>query len=518
MAPLFDSMEIDMFQPSPQQAAFLDWVVTGKGSCVLEAVAGAGKTTTLIEAVERAKGSVALLAYNRKIADEIKEKLAARKIDWKKANANTVHGFGLSAYKKTFPDVQVDGNKVRNMIAQKGKMAASDHALNMFGSLVDKLVSLAKQRALGIYGSIDDRSEWYKIVEHFDLLSNEDDEAADRIEEIIELSIKLLKASNAETNIIDFDDMVYLPVLLKVRFWTYPWVFVDEAQDTNPARRALVKALLSPGGRVVAVGDRRQAIYGFTGADANALDLIRDDHNAIELPLTVTYRCPKEVVRVARNWVSHIEAHQSAPEGSYSTIQFAELMGRNDLKHGTAILCRNTKPLVALAFQLIRSGVPCKVEGRDIGNGLIKLATKWKRVTTLHGLETRLKGWSEAQIGRAKAKGNAALAQTIEDQYLTMLVITSECRAAKTDSVEAVTDRINKLFEDNVGKMLVLSTIHKAKGREWGTVYWLDREGTLPSPYARQKWQIEQEDNLCYVAATRAQSSLIEIINPPKAA
>lgn len=503
-----------MFKASPQQAAFLNWVVTGKGSCVLEAVAGAGKTTTLIEAVERAKGSVALLAYNRKIADEIKSKLAKRGIDWKKANANTVHGFGLGAYKKTFPEVKVSGHKVYDLIGQKGKMAARDHAINMFGTLVEKLVSLAKQRALGIYGQIEDKSQWYKIVEHFDLLANEDDEAVLRIDEIIDLSIQILKASNAQTNVVDFDDMVYLPVLLKLRFWTYPWVFVDEAQDTNPARRALVKALLSPGGRVVAVGDRRQAIYGFTGADADALDLIKEDHNAIDMPLTVTYRCPKEVVRVAREWVDHIEAHESAPEGNVSVISLPEIFERNDLQDGTAILCRNTKPLVSLAFQLIRKGIPCRVEGRDIGNGLVKLATKWKRVTTLHGLETRLKDWSESQIGRAKAKNNFALAQTIDDQLQTMLVITDECRREKNDSINAVVGKITKLFEDNVERMLVLSTIHKAKGREWDTVYWLDRMNTLPSPYARQKWQLEQENNLCYVAATRAKQTLVDIIVP----
>lgn len=512
----FIFMEIDMskFVASPQQAAFLDWVVNGKGSCVLEAVAGAGKTTTLIEAVERASGQIALLAYNRKIADEIKGKLAKRGIDWKKAQANTVHGFGLGAYKKTFPKVQVDGMKTTNILAEAGKALPEAHPIRMFSTIVADLVSLAKQRALGVYGSIDDHSKWYDIIEHFDLLGSADDEAVERAAEIVDAAIDILKRSNAKTDVVDFDDMVYLPVLLKLRFWQFPWVFVDEAQDTNPARRALVKALLSPGGRVVAVGDHRQAIYGFTGADANALDLIREDFNAVEMPLTVTYRCPKEVVRVARQWVDHIEAHESAPEGSVSVIDIKELRERNDLTGGTAILCRNTKPLVSLAFSLIRDNIACRVEGRDIGKGLIKLATKWKRVKTLHGLEQAISGWEQSQIVRAKAKNNANLAQSIKDQAETIRVITAKCRAEKRDSLQAVVDTIQSLFEDNVERMLVLSTVHKAKGREWDTVYWLDRSGTLPSPYAHQKWQLEQEDNLCYVAATRAKQTLIEVVVP----
>lgn len=506
------------FIPSPQQAAFLDWVSNGRGSCVLEAVAGAGKTTTLIEAVERTDGSVALLAYNRKIADEIKGKLAKRGIDWKKAEANTVHGFGLRAIKKSFPKVQVDARKTANIIADLLKKQAIGplHPAAQFSEIVCDLVSLAKQRALGIYGQIDNKSLWYEIVDHFDLLFKESDETVEAIDSIIEAAIDVMKMSNAKTDAIDFDDMVYLPVMLKLKFWQYRWIFVDEAQDTNPARRALVKALLMPGGRVVAVGDRRQAIYGFTGADANALDLIKEDFNAIDLPLTITYRCPKEVVRVAHQWVDHIEAHEDAPEGSYRSIDISELQDQNNLTGGTAILCRNTKPLVSLAFQLIRDRIPCRVEGRDIGKNLVKLATKWKKPKTLHALETQLNKWKESQINIAKARGNYAGAQEVADRVDTIQVIIDQCRTEKKDSVTAVVKAIESIFEDNVDNMLVLSTIHKAKGREWKTVYWLDRSGTLPSPYARQKWQQEQEDNLCYVAATRAMESLIEVIVPAK--
>jgi superfamily I DNA/RNA helicase len=77
--------------------------------------------------------------------------------------------------------------------------------------------------------------------------------------------------------------------------------------------------------------------------------------------------------------------------------------------------------------------------------------------------------------------------------------------------VEDVTKFIDELFDDNVTGILTLSTIHKAKGREWEQVYWLNRATTCPSPWARQDWQKEQEKNLCYVAATRAKHELIEL-------
>lgn len=497
------------FTPSPQQADFLNWVSNGSGSCVLEAVAGAGKTTTLLEAVDRTGGGVAILAYNKMIAEEIKGKLLKRGVDWKTAEAGTVHSFGFRAYRKAFPKVQVEGGKTFAVLDQMFKGAPAHHISRTHGAGIANLVSLAKQRAIGVTGSIDNRKLWNDIVDHFGLFGDDGD---DMIEDLIEVAIAALKTSNLTTDVIDFDDMVYLPLVHKVRFWRYKWVFVDEAQDTNPARRALVKAILAPFGRVVAVGDRAQAIYGFTGADADSLDLIADEFNAVRMPLTTTYRCPKAVVSFAQRWVSHITAADTAPEGEVLSIEAREFFERQDLGRGSAVLCRNTAPIISLAFQLIRQGIGCRVEGRDIGQGLIKLATKWKTVKTLAGLESALEKWADRQIARAQAKNAAAVAQTIADQRETLQVVIDRCREQKRDGIDHVVAAIKGIFEDNVTGMLVLSTIHKSKGREWDTVFWLDRDGTLPSKYARQKWQLQQEDNLCYVAATRAKQCLIEVV------
>lgn len=516
------------FSPSPQQADFLNWVATGTGSCVLEAVAGAGKTTTLIEAIARTGGGVALLAYNKKIAEEISAKLKARGIDFRTAEAGTVHSFGFRAVRKAYPKVQVKDSKILDIIVDliPPQMPTKDdpadakpvyHFLWHLRAEIAKLVSLAKQRALGVMGAIDDASLWHDIIAHFDLFSEEGEEGHTApLDDVIELAQEVLRRSNAMTDVIDFDDMVYLPLVRRLRFWRYNWIFVDEAQDTNPARRALVRAMLQPGGRVVAVGDRHQAIYGFTGADSDALDLIAQDFNCIRMPLTTTYRCPRAVVEFAQQWVSHITCAATAPEGRVSTITYADLLEGYDLDGSDAILCRNTKPLVSLAFKLIRQGVACKVEGRDIGKGLIALATRWKRVKTLHGLEVNLGEYQEREIAKALAKKQETKAQAVEDQCDTLRVIIASCRAKRQDSIEAVTNAIDTMFADNIRGILTLSTIHKSKGREWPRVFFLDRKGTLPSPYARQQWQLEQENNLCYVAATRAMETLIEVLGEPR--
>lgn len=507
-------------QLSPQQQAFIDWCRDGRGSAVLEAVAGAGKTTTILEAVDVIHGGCAILAYNKAIAVEIKDKLAKRGLDWKKAQAGTVHSFGFNAYRKAFPNVKVNEHKVADIVqamTEKAVLMGGGKLLEMYSDVIVKLVGLAKQRALGIVGKIEDRAEWADIINHFDLLDDEDQDGKPTpVNGIITQAREALGRSNVQTDVIDFDDMVYLPLICKVRFWQFDNVFVDEAQDTNPARRALVRALVRKGGRVIAVGDRHQAIYGFTGADADSLDLIAQDFNCRRMPLTVTYRCPKAVVQFARQWVDHIEAHVSAPEGNIGKSTFLDFVKRDDLDGSAAVLCRNTKPLVAAAFALIRARIPCRIEGREVGRSLTKLATKWTSIKNLSALSEKLTAYLERETTKLLAKKQETKLQAVEDQVETLRVIIERCREERLTKVTDAVQYIEELFSDNIGGILTLSTIHRSKGREWKRVFWLDRPNTVPSRYARQAWQEQQEANLAYVCATRAMEELIDLEAPPE--
>lgn len=492
---------------SQQQLAFLNWCKNSAGSCILEAGAGTGKTTTIIGSVQELRGQVAILAYNKKIADEIKAKLLAAGIDWKKAQGGTVHSFGFSALRKAFPGIRTVEEKVSE-IMERG--IPDDHEDAAKRPIIEQLVSLAKQRAIGVMGRIDDIGLWHDIIEHFGLLQNGDDSEPARLK-LIRYAQAALQASNADTKTCDFDDMVYLPLVHRCRFWQFDNVIIDEAQDTNAARRALVRALVRKGGRVIAVGDRFQAIYGFTGADSDSLDLIAKDFNCIRMPLSVTFRCPKAVVEFSHQWVTFLQAHETAPQGTVSECSNQEfLLKKDELNGNAAVLCRNTKPLVSLAFQLIRSKIPCKVEGREIGNSLKKLATRWK-LTSIDDLDEKLEDYLAQEKTKLLAKKREAQLQIVEDTVETLRVIMDQCKLEQRHTVADISNYIDDLFVNNVTGMLVLSTIHKSKGREWQKVFWLDRLNTCPSKWARQEWQQEQENNLCYVAATRAKSELIEL-------
>jgi DNA helicase-2/ATP-dependent DNA helicase PcrA len=421
---------------------------------------------------------------------------------------------------KALPGSKMDDKKMT-------KIAAQEEVPQELLPFVLQCVSLAKQSAIGVVTSFDDDTAWQRIVSHYDLedalLSNpfKRDEFSEaemdaRVQQGLNYARCLLKKSVDLDKIgFDFDDMLYAPLVHDMRMWGNQWVLVDEAQDTNPARRAFAKKILAPGGRLLAVGDPHQAIYGFTGADNDSLDIIAREFSAVSMPLTVSYRCAKAVVSQAQTVVNHIQAAEGAAEGSFGMITSGEFASDHHAGLGPkdAVLCRNTKPLVELAFTLIQKGIGCHVEGKDIGRGLIALAKKWKKAVTVADLIERLDDHLARQTERLLAKGQEMKAESLADRIETIKVIAQGL--ADDAPLSELVARINDLFEDtepdSPPRHVILSTVHKSKGREWERVYIYGRNKFMPSKFARQQWQMEQEINLQYVAITRAKLSLWEV-------
>lgn len=504
------------FIPSPQQSALFAWNTKGTGNAFVQAVAGAGKTTSLIEGTKKipAKKSKLLVAFNKKIAVELQERIVKHGIQ--NAEAATFHAIGMRQWGKFIgKKIYVDSSKTWNILKNANDIPEEYH------NFVAKLVSLAKQtgigcKNIGMHLDIFNQGVWQDLVDKHDL--GEDLDKDSTVEKGIEHAIVVLGAGNSVKNSIDFDDMIYLPVLHGIEMSVqYDWVMVDEAQDTNPIRRKFASMLVKPKGRMIWVGDKHQAIYGFTGADADAVNQIISEYQCKELPLTVTYRCPKAVVNAAQKYVSHITAHESAPEGIVENMSknafdtFKDFIPGND-----AILCRKTAPLVSLMYRLIRLGVPAQIEGRgDIGKQILAMLNKWKKVRSLADFLDKLVDWETSQIAKhtdenGKPKKNKEmLIENIKDRAETIRFLCEGC-----DTMQCVKDKIYKMFTDsenekNPQKRVVLSTVHKAKGREWPNVYVYGFAEYMPSKMAKQAWQMEQENNLIYVAFTRAQEKLI---------
>ena len=529
------------FKPSEAQKRFYDWVSNDSGHAILNAVAGSGKTTTILNGIAMMRGKVWFGVYNKKMADEIKTKLAenpalrersdfSNKTD--RVESSTFHSLGFSIVRgMSYPNKpEIDDKKVERLvdqiIAEKEAVANQERPdLRELRPTILRMVSMAKNRGFVDAPFVrdgltdwDNVDAWYNMTAHFDLGETLDD---GQVSCAINFARTVLRKSTSDIATIDMDDMIYLPLARRVslkQWHKFNWVLIDEAQDTNPARRALAAMVMAGGARLVAVGDPHQAIYGFTGADNDSLQQIQRAFGAVELPLTVSYRCPQRVVAHAQQWVSHIEAHDASPEGAVLRTPYKAFIDalpnieRADYSE-TAVLCRYNKYLVGLCFKMIREGIPAKIEGRAIGEGLIKLATRWTSAKTINGLETKLREYEDREVAKALKKEQEQKADRIIDEVATIITVIERVRAMGLDRVTDVVDAIEEIFEDNVaGKgMITLCSAHKSKGMEWNTVYILDREALMPSKMARQDWQVDQEINLIYVAVTRAKQTLVEV-------
>jgi DNA helicase II / ATP-dependent DNA helicase PcrA len=494
------------FKASPQQNAYFQWITTSVGSAVLEAVAGAGKTTTLIQGLSLMSGTIFFGAFNKKIADEISAKAGNRD----GLTVSTMHAAGFRAFRNAVKFVKVDGNKCRDIFRD---VTFRNIEYGLLEYPVLQLVSYAKQSGLGLKqaGLSDIKNDrfWRHLINHFNVEVYDERCDCDNSDAIIRLAITVLEKSiEQNSKIVDFDDMIYAPLYHGVRFQKYDWVLIDEAQDTNITRRLLASAMLAKNGRLVAVGDRHQAIYGFTGADSDALDLIAKEHNAVLLPLTVTYRCPKAVVEYAHKWVSHIEAHPNAAEGEVIHVN-SEANVLDYVGVGDAIVCRFNAPLISYVYHFLAKGIPAKIEGKDIATGIKSLARRWK-VKSFDAYFTRLDSYLERETAILEKKDQLHRVSAIEDKVNCLRVLVSRVMSIDPkckDIPSAVCKEIDTLFGDDLtGPVLTLSTIHKCKGREWENVLFLDAGS---SPYATLPWQQEQESNLYYVAVTRAIKRLI---------
>lgn len=511
--------------PTNQQNAFLQALINTSSNLALVARAGCGKTSTILLGVDALvkkfpRAEILVCAFNKAIAEEVGEKLKrAGHNDWRTVSSSTLHSMGFGLLKFGFKSVP-DEKKVPKLVD-----AMNEEIYAQYREQIISLVRYAKGAGVGFFNDkpIGNVAVWHQLADHFDVNGLDDTTDADAV---VEAAQRIYKMSLAQTDVVDFDDMILFPLVknLRVKFGK-DFIFLDEAQDLSPARQALARKFLKPHtGRMIVVGDDRQAIYGFSGADADALPNLISGLNAIILPLSVTWRCPKAVVAAAQAYVPDIEAAPTAPEGLVKVLLFGNgtdvtTMGDSmpteeawlsSLEVGDAILCRNTAPLIKVAYKLIRAGKPCRVEGRSIGDGLIALAQRWK-VKGIDGLINRLEVYKDREVQKAMAKGNDAKVEEVEDRVGTMMEICSAVIAQGKTAVAGVVEFIQNLFSDGSTNVIVLATYHRSKGREWQRVYLWEHSERCPSRAARQPWQLAQEDNLAYVAITRAQRELYYI-------
>lgn len=478
---------------SPQQIAFFKDMASGSGHTVLDARAGCGKTTTILEGVNYVPESfrqVLFVAFNKVIAEELKSRIKNPR-----ASARTLHSLGNGIVFKKWGRVQIDEKRGQKLALRASGLKNPPSGLV---PAIAKLASLGKNVAP--FASV---AQLVEIASDFGLDGDlEDVQWASRhevwnTEMLASTAAQAMQLATERDGFIDYDDMIFLPVRMKWMRPQFDMVLVDECQDMNATQILLARGVCRPNGRIIVVGDPHQAIYAFRGADSGSMSRLEGELGAKKLGLTTTYRCPKKIVEIAQGIVPDFQAAPEAPEGVVRHLSSTHVI--DEAKPGNFILSRKNAPLAAFCLALLRMGKRAVIRGRDIGRTLIRIVEKFEAVTIVELIE-RLGEWEKATIDNLVAEeADDSKIEMVQDQAAT---IRNLCEGLV--SVGELRDRLDSLFsENNISTAIVCSSVHKAKGLEADTVYLL--ADTL---YPRGRTG-EEERNIHYVAVTRAKKELV---------
>lgn len=502
--------------PSKYQVNIYDTLIYTDKNIVVKASAGSGKTTTIIECsklIPQDKCSL-FVAFNKSIVEELGKRLPNH------VQYSTIHSIGMKALMshfrtsfrinefKLFPFIEEviktkpEGWKTKDDPEGSIKQVTDNKAVMAYKFALRDAIDLCRMTLTEMKVE-----ELFKMCVFYNI-----DLIVDEMQDIIAVMKKLEIYNRSFTkkhNYLDYTDMITIPLTnWKIKLPQFDYLFIDEGQDLNRAQQLFTERLLAPKGRTILVGDPNQSLYSFAGADINSFERFQARPNTVTLPLSISYRCPKLIVELARQVYDDIEQCDTQQDGE---IRYGSI---DEMRSGDMVLCRNNRPLVFLYFELLEKGLAPIIIGKDIQVGLEALISKVLKKDVYEGMEI-VKERLEVVREELKARGVKNIKEHPKYEALNDKIKTLDIIADRYEYMYEVKEAIVEMFTEKEN-CIKLMTIHKSKGLEADRVFHIERfDGNklLPSPYAVQPWEQVQEKNLQFVMITRAKKSLIFIQN-----
>lgn len=474
-----------------QQADFVSEIRAGDSNVALMAVAGSGKTTTLVEAAKYVQASGIACAFNKAIQQTLADRMPAN------FSARTMNSLGLRAWQSNLGSrrAQTDGRKLDRIIKELWPNWEDRNKTPGLKRFVE-LMKLNEVVPEGQMVPAKRNSEGFLINLMGDYEIESEGREQDRlyIERGLEVLVKSIRG--AWMGDVDFADQLYMPVAFGAKFERFPFVMVDETQDLNPIQHRIIERIAAE--RLVVVGDPAQSIYGFAGATRGSMDLFIDKFQMKKLPLTYSFRCPKAVVAEARRYNDQIQA---APDNIEGIVERGNL---SLVSPGDTIISYRNSSIVEAALICIARNMGVQiVKGANLAKQLQTLAMKFSFPRDRFIEE--LKAWGEEKRKEYLSAEQHGKADRISDtvRALTMIVLKQEPR----DGYE-LQSIIEHIFDETHNAQVKAMTIHSAKGLEFNSVHFY-RKGDLFTKWSkRTEGDKEQRRNMAYVAITRAMTAL----------
>lgn len=482
---------------APAQRAVFDEVCRRNRNVGVDAVAGSGKTTTLIEALFRYRAHfpahrVLFVAFSKNIADTLKDRVPRGVV------AQTLHSLGFGVIRRQHAQIEVEPRKAyhqaRQVLGRDGSAKQVTKLAALLSSAYTQLAPISEDLVAA-------------LAERFGLDLPSD------LPTTVQLLRDLDAAMRRDSKFICYDEMLTRSLAPGYLFPRYDLVMVDEAQDLNPVQEEMIDRLVGLDTRLVFVGDPHQSIYAFRGADHDAMARLTARFDALQLPLSTSYRCPTAVVEAAKTLVPHIAAASGAPAGEViRTGEIHEILPK--LPPGSLVLGRRNATLVRWCLWLVSSGIRARMLGRDIGGSIVAPIDQTMRTMPNARFADVVIACFSDLLRRSTAAheaGDTSKSAQLHDMALTVEAVASDC-----STYQAFVQRVESLFVDDqeadAAEPILCSTIHRAKGREADHVAWLEPgfsrwlRGVLTE--RGRLADVQQEDNICYVAITRARKAL----------
>ncbi|MFL5719604.1 MAG: ATP-dependent helicase [Chloroflexota bacterium] len=501
---------------SDQRAA----ATAGRGPILVVAPAGSGKTTTLVARVAwlidggTEPGSVTVVAFNKRAAEELTERLDA---------ALAPIGVAAAAVRvRTFHALG------REILLDAG--VAVDPLIDRD----DLLRTLLPDATAADRARLDLAFSRFKL----DLRVAVEEVARDPAPGPIARAFIAYEAAIRDSGGVDFDDLVVRAVaclsadpelLARWRSRTAT-LLVDEAQDVDRLQLDLALLLAAPANDICLVGDDDQSIYGWRLADVRrilGLEALLPGLRRIDLE--VNYRCPRPVVERAVRLVEHNQERFAkviragpvaagrlvlAPDASDETVRLERVVrGWPDDGSTQAILARTNRELLPAVVVALRLGLAFRAPRLEllVESEAVSAVVAWLEADGLEDTPLLIR------LGRAR---DAAVDPALCEVATAMLAwaVPFDDLAAFRSAIADTRTRLDELRRDDA--TLTLATAHATKGLEFDHVAVIGMEvGRFPSARAVTQSDdpvraYEEERRLGYVAWTRARRSLTLVYDP----
>lgn len=294
---------------------------------------------------------------------------------------------------------------------------------------------------------------------------------------------------------------------------------IDEAQDIDEDEYNLIKVLIekNPEIKIIAVGDDDQNIFEFRGSDSKYLESIIEDFGATKYEMVENYRSKQSIVALANQFAKTIHQRikrsditsMSDKRGYVKIVQHEcedlEIPVCNDffsrkLTGTTAILTLSNESALKIVGILVRRGVNAKLIQADDNIDLYNLVEFRYFVKAISKCESPIiddDSWNAAKADLKSLYSRSAIYAKVLNVIETFEK--ENAHKYKNDFISYLQESSFSDFETFSGNQIIVSTIHKAKGREYDNVFML---------LDRSQHGSDDEKRRFYVGMTRAKTNL----------